>query len=297
MGSFEDVLSSFLEYLSLERGASDNTVMAYQRDVSQWGRFCSDKEEDPFDPSVSLYDRYVINLRRDGMEDSTIQRKCAAVRTWVRFLVVEGHIPDDILLPGLPSRAEKLPKILTEGEMDRLFKSCDEDQNSYLAIRDRAIMEVLYGCGLRASELCGLSLKDVKQDPGSLFIVGKGGKERVVPLVGSAKRWLNRYLSDGRPQKDSLTTDRVFLSIRGGSLRRESLWRIIRSRGKLAGISSSRLHPHVIRHTVASHLLRRGMDLRTLQEFLGHSSIDTTEKYLHFDLELRDVYDSSHPRA
>nr|WP_321503463.1 tyrosine-type recombinase/integrase [uncultured Dethiosulfovibrio sp.] len=297
MRSFGDILASFIDYLSLERGYSDNTVTAYRRDVLQWKVFCEKKEDDCFRPSEGLYDLYVMKLRREGLADSSVQRKCSSVRTWVRFLVIEGHIPDDFTLPGLPSRPKKLPQILTEGEMDRLFKSCDDDPNFYMGLRDRAIIEVLYGCGLRASELCGLSLKDIRQDPGALFVLGKGGKERMVPLVGSARRWMDKYLSHGRPLKDRSETDRVFLSIRGGPLRRESLWRIIKSRGKLAGISSARLHPHVIRHTVASHLLRRGMDLRTLQEFLGHSSIDTTEKYLHFDLELRDVYDSSHPRA
>ncbi len=297
MRPFGEVLNQFMDYLSLERGASVNTQTAYRKDLSQWEAFCDKKGDSPFTPSRALYDLYVMKLRRDGLADSTVQRKCAAVRTWIGFLVVEGHIADDILLPGLPSRPKKLPQILTEGEMDRLFKSCDDDPNFYLAIRDRAILEILYGCGLRASELCGLVLRDIRNDPGSLFILGKGGKERMVPLVGSAKRWLDSYLSQGRPLKDRALTDRIFLSVRGGPIRRESLWRIIRSRGKSAGISSSRLHPHVIRHTVASHMLRRGMDLRTLQEFLGHSSIDTTEKYLHFDLELRDVYDKAHPRA
>lgn len=297
MRSFEEVLSSFISYMSWEREASENTIMAYRRDISQWERFCKTKEEDSFSPSASLYDRYMVSLSLDGLADSTVQRKCAAVRTWVWYLVTEGHIPDDILLPGLPSRAKKLPKLLTEGEIERLFKSCDEDQNLYLALRDRAILEILYGCGLRASELCGLCLKDVRQDLSCLFIVGKRMKERIIPLVGSGRRWLSRYLSEGRPLKDRLDTDRLFLSVRGGPLRRESLWRIVRSRGALAGISPIRLHPHVIRHTVASHLLRRGMDLKSLQEFLGNNSIGAIEKYFNLDLELRGVYDGSHPRA
>ncbi len=297
MESFEKTLNAFMDYLSLERGVSPNTIKAYARDMHQWRGCCESMGKSPFDLSAGAYDGYVKELKKKGLAPSSVQRKCAAVRTWGRFLVIEGYLGDEASLPGLPSRPEKLPKLLTEGEIDRLFKACDDDDDFYLGLRDRAILETLYGCGLRASELCNLSTKDIRSDPGSLMVLGKGDKERMVPLVGSARRWIDLYLSRGRPLVDKGYSEKIFLSVRGRGLCRETLWRIVRSRGKFAGIPLSRLHPHVIRHTVASHLLRRGMDLRTLQEFLGHDSIDTTEKYLHFDQELRDVYDRAHPRA
>lgn len=295
MELFEKALKAFVDYLSLERALSSNTVKAYGRDMEDWRSYCGSVRKNPMDIGGAFMG-YVKALKAKGMAPSSIQRKCACIRTWGRFLTIEGYLGDDVSLPVLPSRPEKLPGLLTEGEMDRLFKACGEG-SPYKGLRDRAILETLYGCGLRASELCGLSLKDLRTDTGSLIVLGKGNKERIVPLVGSAGRWVDLYLKKGRPMVYRGGTDKIFLSVRGKKLSRDALWRIVRSRGMAAGISKSRLHPHIIRHTVASHLLRGGMDLRTLQEFLGHDSIGTTEKYLHLDQELRDIYDRSHPRA
>ncbi|PIE54950.1 MAG: integrase [Dethiosulfovibrio peptidovorans] len=296
MTSFKSTFQDFFQYLRLELGLSQNTSQAYRVDLEQWTEFCLDRGNDPMVPSPILYDGFISHLRSLGLAPASIQRKCAAMRTWSCFLVLEGYLSAPPTLPELPSQPERLPKLLTEGEMLRLFRTCEGERLTYLDLRDRAVLEVLYGCGLRASELCALRIQDIR-GPGSLAILGKGGKERMVPLVGSSRHWLERYIREGRPLVEKGVSNVIFLSRRGYPLRREALWRMIRSRGKTASIPTSRLHPHVIRHTVASHLLRRGMDLRTLQEFLGHKSIGTTEKYLHFDQELRDVYDRSHPRA
>ncbi|EFC92262.1 integrase family protein [Dethiosulfovibrio peptidovorans DSM 11002] len=297
MTSFSSILGQFLSYLSLELGESQNTCKAYRVDISQWNDFCSRSGRDPVASDSDLYGKYVHYMRSIDLAPATIQRKCAAVRTWINFLVVEGYVSDDVPMPPLPDRPKRLPQLLTEGEVSRLLGACDGDPMGYLDFRDRAILETLYGCGLRASELCSLKLRDLQFERASMIIFGKGNKERMVPLVGSARRWIERFIDEARPSVAKEGVDQVFLSRNGRPMRRESLWKMIRKRGSRAGISQSRLHPHVIRHTVASHLLRRGMDLRTLQEFLGHESIGTTEKYLHFDQELRDVYDRSHPRA
>lgn len=292
----EILLGFFMDYLSLERGSSENTCKAYRVDMKNWIDFCGENRINPLDPEKKDFEKYMGDLRRSKVSDATAQRRVASLRTWVSFLIVEGHIKDDIALPALPAKPEKLPKLLTEGEIERLMNTCTSDIVSFIDFRDRTILELLYGCALRASELCNLSIKDVHFDQGTLTVLGKGNKERIVPLAGSCKRWLFKYISEIRPIEET-KENFVFISSRGTQFKREALWRMIQKRGKQAGIASARLHPHVIRHTVASLLLRRGMDLRTLQEFLGHSSIGTTEKYLHFDQELRDVYDKCHPRA
>jgi len=198
-------------------------------------------------------------------------------------------------LPSLPSKEQKLPQILSEGEVERLISSCRD--GSLLGDRDEAIFEVIYGCGLRASEVCLLTTDDIDWHANAVRVIGKGDKERIVPLLGSIKEKLKRYVDIVRPQLNKLGGSWLFLTRTGRQLHREDLWRIIRRRGKAAGIPAVRLHPHVLRHSLATHMLRRGLDLRTLQELLGHASIATTERYTHLDLELRDIYDRCHPRA
>lgn len=198
-------------------------------------------------------------------------------------------------LPSLPSKEQKLPQILSEGEVERLISSCRD--GSLLGDRDEAIFEVIYGCGLRASEVCLLTTDDIDWHANAVRVIGKGDKERIVPLLGSIKEKLKRYVDIVRPQLNKLEESWLFLTRTGRQLHREDLWRIIRRRGKAAGIPAVRLHPHVLRHSLATHMLRRGLDLRTLQELLGHASIATTERYTHLDLELRDIYDRCHPRA
>ncbi|GAB1486370.1 hypothetical protein MASR2M79_14200 [Aminivibrio sp.] len=160
------------------------------------------------------------------------------------------------------------------------------------------LFETAYGCSLRASELCTHRINSIDFSARSVRVAGKGQKERMVPFLGEAALRMRKYLEEGRPLllKEPLE-QALFLSRNGRQLSREDVWRLIKKRGAEAGISPSRLYPHILRHSFATHLLRRGMDQRTLQEILGHSSIATTEKYLHFDLELRDVYDRAHPRA
>lgn len=288
-------LDLFFGYLRFERGCSENTIKAYASDLRAWMRFCSQNRIKPFPPSLDAVSKFLAFMSDSGSSKSSIQRCAATIRSWMRFLAAEGLLEETEDLPRLPARERKLPQILTEGEVDRLLEACEGDDP--ISLRDRALVEMGYGCGLRAGELAGLILEDTGTRSGFLRIKGKGGKERIVPLVGKVRERVKRYLEKGREHFSPKDTDRVFVSQNGRALRREDVWRTIRKRGRTAGISESRLYPHILRHSFATHLLRRGMDLRTLQELLGHSSIMTTEKYTHFDVELRDVYDKSHPRA
>lgn len=285
----------FFGYLRFERGCSENTIKAYASDLRAWVRYCETKKTDPSHPVSGIISDFLAGMTDAGKSKASVQRNAATLRSWMRFLAAEGLLDEGDSLPRLPSREKKLPQVLTEGEVDRLLEACEGDDP--LSRRDRAVVELGYGCGLRAGEIARLTLEDVGIQAGFVRIQGKGGKERIVPLVGKVRSRVERYLLTGRRQFPLEDTDRVFVSQNGRPLRREDVWRIIRKRGGAAGISGSRLFPHILRHSFATHLLRRGMDLRTLQELLGHSSIMTTEKYTHFDVELRDVYDKSHPRA
>jgi len=288
-------LDSFLEYMLLERGSSNNTVESYSRDIQGYIRFCEDREIPSLPLRTETIHPYLQFLELSSRARSTQHRVVASLRSFNRYLILEGQASEDHSLPPLPARERKLPQILTEGEVERILRSCTG--TSFYALRDRAILELSYGCGLRASEICNLKLKDMNVSSATLCIKGKGNKERIVPFLGEVRRKVSEYVEKARNIKAKAGTDFIFLTRTGNRLRREDFWRIVRKRGKGAGIASSRLHPHVLRHSFATHVLRRGMDLRTLQEMLGHSSISTTQKYLHFDVELRDIYDRAHPRA
>ena len=292
----EGTPEAFLLHLRLERGHSDNTLRAYATDLRSWSAFCLRWDLPPTDPTEDAVVRWVQDMERSGLGRSTVQRRLAALRSWGRFLRETGQEDGDHWMPPLPARSRTLPQILSEGEVERLLRSCEGDHP--LDLRDRALLELAYGCGLRASELAGVRLSDLDPPAGILRVRGKGDKERLVPFLGSVRDQILHYVTHHRPRLAAGPEEEaLFLSHSGASLRREDVWRILRKRGKGAGIPLSRLHPHVLRHSFATHLLRRGMDLRTLQELLGHSSIATTERYTHFDGELRDVYDACHPRA
>ena len=292
---FDSSVEDFLNYLLLERGSSPNTTAAYRRDLRKWADFCAESSLPSFPPrgeNLALFQRF---LTRGDKSPATKQRVMAALRSWVRYLDQEGVLGEDFTLPTLPERPDVLPQIMSEGEIDRLFQACEG--RGPLDLRDRALLGTAYGCGLRASELCALKIADVDFSARTLRAFGKGQKERVIPFMGETSKKVALYLEGGRPSLAKRKSDYLFLTRGGNGLAREDVWRIIKKRGAAAGIAAARLHPHVLRHSLATHLLRRGMDQRSLQELLGHSSIGTTEKYLHFDLELRDVYDKAHPRA
>lgn len=294
--SFETSRAAFEDYILLERGQSKNTAEAYRRSLELWHAYCEKAGLNSLDVSQEALSTFIRSLRSLGRASSSIQLIVAGLRSWVKYRVLNGDAPLNTWIPTLPAKSKKLPKILTEGEIQRILNTCNGPD--YYDCRDRTALETLANCGIRASELCGLRVSSLNLDGKNLIVFGKGSKERQVPFAEDLKKQFQIYLRKRLEfVKGDETEKMLFLSSRRGPLSRVDLWRIVQKRGRMASVPEERLFPHVLRHSIATHLLRRGMDLRTLQEFLGHISIATTEKYLRFDLELRDVYDRAHPRA
>ena len=292
----DPAVNGFLDYMRYERDASPNTVRAYAADLADWGRFCKERARTLYPVEAEELGRYLKRLEAGGMSSGTRMRRAATLSAFTKYLIYDGRIEPTVPLPPVPKREKTLPQVMTEGEIERLLNGCDDGTPA--GRRDRTMIEMIYDCGLRASEVCSLRLSDIDETNGVVYVKGKGRKERIVPYVGALKSAVRNYLDETR---GLLLRERdpgyLFLSTRGGQVSRQWLWSMVRRRGAVAGIARARLHPHVLRHSFATHLQRRGMDLRTLQELLGHASIATTEKYAHLDTEMRDIYDSFHPRA
>lgn len=243
---------------------------------------------------------YIRDLRTRGFAPTSVERKVAALKGFHKFLVREGitdnHPTARVPLPKVP---ERLPDVISIEDADRLLGQPFED--GPVGLRDRALLEVLYGCGMRVSEAVSLETTDVDLEDGFLRVFGKGSKERLVPIGGMAERALDAYLRTGRPSLRPKASTRpldsaVFLNARGGRLSRQSVFRIVKARGALVGLDG--LHPHTLRHSFATHLLEGGADLRALQEMLGHADISTTQVYTHVDRRhVREEYLTTHPRA
>lgn len=291
----------FIAYLSVERGASPNTIDAYRRDLAAYlevlaGRGVTGPDEVTRDDIAA----FVGALRERGLAPSSVERKVAAVKSFHRFLVRDGHTENHptarVPLPKVPDR---LPDVISIDEAEHLLSQPFPDGPA--GMRDRAILEVLYGCGLRVSELTGLDREEVDLAEGFVRVFGKGGKEREVPIAGQAARSLSEYLLHGRPYlKPKGRTRRadpaaVFVNTWGGRLTRQSVFGIVR---RYAGRVDLDVHPHTLRHSYATHMLEGGADLRVLQEILGHADIATTQVYTHVDRHhIREEYLSTHPRA
>ncbi|MBV9001318.1 MAG: site-specific tyrosine recombinase XerD [Solirubrobacterales bacterium] len=292
----------FLGYLELERGLSRNTLEAYRSDLQQFAEFLARREIDPLEAkTVDLMD-FVSELATGGPDrppaaPATLQRKIACLRSFYRYLRREQIVERD---PSAELRAPRsrarLPKVLSRDEVARLLEQPRGTDPA--ALRDRALLETMYACGLRASEAIGLELSELDLEGGILRARGKGSKERIVPIGGKAIEALSAYLERGRPQVVGLRPERrVFVNLRGAGLSRQGLYKIVRRHARTAGLER-RMSPHTLRHTFATHLLSGGCDLRSLQEMLGHADIGTTQIYTHLSTErLRDVYFEAHPRA
>jgi integrase/recombinase XerD len=296
-------VEDYLTWLRAEKGRSTNTIAAYQRDLRRYVGYLDDHGRTIDQVTRGDLEQYVAWLRAEGLAPSTVARALVSVRSLHRFLVDEGHRDDD---PGadldVPRAAAGLPKALTEREIESLLDAVVGDDP--VARRDRAILEVLYGTGLRISELTGLSLPDVDLGDGLLRAFGKGAKERVVPLGGMARAALTAWLEPGgrpamEPERWSRRDDAtaVFLNKRGGRLSRQGAWAVVRRYGDQVGLGP-RLTPHVLRHSCATHLLDHGADIRAVQELLGHASVSTTQIYTLVSTErLWQAYRDAHPRA
>ena len=294
-----------LSWLAVERGRSPNTLAAYRRDLIAYWEFLAGRGLTLGQVTDRVIEDYLAFLRASGRAPASIARALVAVRSLHRFCEDEGLTVDnpaeDVERPRVPSG---LPKALTEDEVVTLLGAVVGDDA--VARRDRAILEVLYGCGIRVSELVGLSLGDVDLELGasSLRAFGKGAKERVVPVGRLARDALQAWLApSGRgalaPERWARRGDQeaVFLNTRGGRLSRQGAWGVVRHYGDRVGLGE-RLTPHVLRHSCATHMLDHGADIRVVQELLGHASISTTQVYTKVSTErLRKAYDAAHPRA
>ena len=296
-------VAEFLSWLAVERGRSANTLAAYRRDLAAYTEFLHHRGTAVGEVSERLVEDYLAFLQAAGRAPASVNRALVAVRSLHRFLVEEGYVTDDPASDvGGPRVPQGLPKALTEEEVGKLLDSVVGDDA--VARRDRAILEVLYGTGLRISELVGLGLGDLALDEGLLRAFGKGSKERVVPVGRFARQALGAWLSPGgrgalAPARWARRgdADAVFLNARGGRLSRQGAWAIVRRHGDRVGLGD-RLSPHVLRHSCATHMLDRGADIRAVQELLGHASISTTQVYTRVSTRrLREVYEACHPRA
>jgi integrase/recombinase XerD len=301
--SFEHLMLDFLAYLEFERGLSRNTLEAYRSDLLQFGRFLTERGAGALTASGSDISEFLTELARGKGEDkppaspATLHRKAACLRSFYRHLRREGLIDNDPTAAlSSPRRGKRLPEVLTRGEVQALL--AQPQGSDPASLRDRALLEVMYACGLRASEVIGLAVSDVDLDEGLLRARGKGSKERIVPIGRIAVDALRAYLAHGRPVLVRLTGDNaLFVNFRGQALTRQGLYKIVRRHAVSAGLAD-RMSPHTLRHTFATHLLSGGCDLRSVQEMLGHADVATTQLYTHLSRErLKEVYFKAHPRA
>ena len=299
---FEHLVLDFLAYLEFERGLSRNTLEAYRTDLLQFGRFLERRERSALEAGAADIADFLAEPAAGGTErppasTATIHRKTACLRSFYRHVRREGLLDSDPTATlSAPRRARKLPHVLSRGEIDRLLSQPRGTEPAVL--RDRALLELMYACGLRASEAIGLELRDVDLEERVLRARGKGSKERVVPIGQAAVRALRIYLERGRPALIKKTTEpHLFVNFRGGALTRQGLYKIVRRHAAAAGLAD-RMSPHTLRHTFATHLLAGGCDLRSVQEMLGHADVSTTQLYTHLSSQrLKDVYFRAHPRA
>lgn len=295
----QELFREYLDYLRVERGSSPLTVAAYAADLRDYGAFLEGRGVSGIDEvDRAAVVAYEADLFSRGYAATSIDRRISVLKGLHRFLAREGYArrnPTDTL--QLPKAPERLPDVLSIAQVDGMLSQPLED--GPLPLRNRAILEVLYGCGLRVSECTGLDAADAVLDEGYLRVIGKGGKERVAPIAGAALAALADYLERGRPELArpyAKPTPAVFLNARGGRLTRQSVHAIVAEAGRSIGVEN--LHPHTLRHSFATHMLEGGADLRVIQEILGHSNISTTQIYTHVNRShLREEYLSAHPRA
>lgn len=295
-----DYLALFQEYLTVELGLAKNTQLAYMRDLRLLMKSLQLKaDEELLQVSRQQLIAYLVRLKQEGRAASTVARKLASIKAFYRFLTAERYIrrnPAEVLEAA--SRGLHLPKVLSVQEVERLL---DEPNLGTLdGYRDKTMLELLYATGMRVSELVNVPVKNVDMKMQYVIVMGKGSKERMLPLGRTALNYLEHYLSVVRPQllhgKPDAAAE-LFVTGWGGPMTRERFYEIIVAYGKSAGISK-RVTPHMLRHSFATHLLNNGTDLRIVQELLGHADISTTQIYTHLDVErLREVYDKTHPRA
>ncbi len=294
----ESLIQEFIDYLGHERGLATNTLESYGRDLRQYYGFLSEDTSHTVETaSQATIVAYLMLLRKQGKATATIARRLAALKAFYQFMLKENYVAKDPTGDlSSPKLERKLPKVLTVHEVDRLLNR--PDTSNATGIRDKAMLEVLYATGIRVSELINLNLGDLDFEEGFVRCMGKGSKERVVPMGEIAMNSLKQYFSKGRPKLVSNPRERaVFLNHHGRRLTRQGFWKIVKKYAAQLKIRKE-ITPHTLRHSFATHLLENGADIRSVQEMLGHADISTTQIYTHITKDrLKDVYARSHPRA
>ncbi len=289
-------IDEFLLYLEHERGFSKNTVNSYKRDLEKFFRFIKKTFFEVSEEDTSLFIKEEL---KNGISPRSIARRISALKSFYKFLIYSGKLKNNPLtFISQPKLWKTLPEYLTSDEVEKLLNAPDIKKT--LGIRDKAMFELMYATGLRVSELINLKISNFIEPPGILLIKGKGGKERIVPISETAKKWLKIYLHEVREKmlkKAKKNSEFIFLNKNVQKLSRQGVWKILKSYGKKIGIGK-KIKPHILRHSFATHLLENGADLRLVQTLLGHSQISTTEIYTFVSRErLKKIYNKLHPRA
>jgi integrase/recombinase XerD len=291
------MLQAYLDHLRVERRLAEHTLESYGRDLTALAEFAAGSGHPIHALDRPALEEFVRQQMTRGLSPRTVARMVAAVRGFYRFLVLDRRLernPADDLRP--PRAWPALPKFLSLDEVDTLIGQ--PDTSSVLGVRDRAMIELLYATGLRVSELVSVRLSDLHLDQQFITCIGKGNKERLVPIGEAAADWITTYQQSARRELlKGRSSTRLFVNARGGPLTRVGFWKILKQYGRAANLPRT-LSPHVVRHSFATHLLERGADLRTIQMMLGHADLSTTQIYTHvLEARLRTVYDRFHPRA
>lgn len=294
----DEQIQRFLDYMLVERGLSSNTIASYGSDVAQFAAFAVEMEiESASDVTEDLLTQFLARLRKEEYASTSVARKLAAVRAFLKFMQREGDVEKNLAeAVDNPRPGTSLPKTLTEDDVVRLLRQPDVRELN--GLRDKAMIETLYATGLRVSELVNLRMDEVNLNVGFVRCLGKGSKERVVPIGEVAVEMIKYYLTNCRSHfMKGGRSEYLFLTNRGEPMSRVGFWKVIKKHAAAAGITKH-ITPHVLRHSFATHLLQHGADLRSIQEMLGHASVATTQIYTHVTRDhLREAYRKSHPRA
>ncbi|RPF55709.1 site-specific tyrosine recombinase XerD [Aquisalibacillus elongatus] len=294
----DDAVNDFLHFLQIEKGLATNSIASYRRDLNQYNQYMKEVEEitDPVLIERAHIRAFLKYLDEAGKSSSSLARMISTLRSFHRFLIQEYDLRHDATLHiHTPKKERKLPQVLSNRDVDKLLDLPGDDP---LTIRNRAMLEMLYATGLRISELLSLKFNDLHLLMGFVRVVGKGGKERIVPLGKHAQKALEEYVEFARPtfiKKENV--DALFVNHRGSPMSRQGFWKVLKKIAVEKGIKTP-LTPHTLRHSFATHLLENGADLRAVQEMLGHADISTTQIYTHVSkTRMKDIYQNYHPRA
>ena len=294
----KSAVDEFIRYLQVERRLSWASLDAYRRDIGRYLRFLASRDiNSPEEVSSNLVSEHLMRLRHRGLAPSSVARHLSAIRSFHRFLVTEEPgIADPTEYLHAPRLWKRLPDVLHQNEIEKLM--AQPDTATPAGLRDRAMLELMYAAGLRVSELLSLKISNLMPEMKYVRILGKGQRERVVPMGSEAVRWVQRYRREIRPLLANPLSDEVlFLNLRGKGLSRMGFWKILKKYVDMTGIRTP-VSPHTLRHSFATHLLEGGADLRAVQEMLGHADISTTQIYTHVDREyLKEVHRTFHPRG